>query len=121
MNKSEALFARKTSCVTSASITIFSSDMPHTGTYYLHDAGSYGFRHGAGDPGDGVRNEGSGWSLKNGRYAYTPRGTSNVVYFDGHVEAVKIAAVIAAEGLVNDPGLLKKGWVDKRSATWIRK
>ena len=120
MDKSEDPSARKTSCVTSASITIFASDMPHTGTYYLHDAGSYGFRHGAGDPGDGVRNEGSGWSLKNGRYAYTPRGTSNVVYFDGHVKAITLSEVIAGEGLVAGPGLLNKGWVDKRSESWAR-
>ena len=112
-------FARKTSCVTSATSTVFATDTAHTGTYRMHDAGSFAFRHGAGDPGDGVRGLGSGFSLKSGGYGYTPAGNTNVLYFDGHVAPLTVRQVTILDGGINNHKMLKTGYnMDQKSQPW---
>ena len=112
-------FARKTSCVTSATSTVFATDTAHTGTYRMHDAGSFAFRHGAGDPGDGVRGLGSGYSLKNGGSGYTPAGNTNVLYFDGHVSPLTLKQVTILDGGVSTHKVLKTGYnMDQKSQPW---
>ena len=112
-------FARKTSCVTSATTTIFASDQSCNSSYVLHDIGSFSFRHGPGnDPTDGKRPVGCGYDVKNNGYP-TPTGKVNILYFDGHVNAMTLNDVIVVEGRANTNILLKTGFdLDKKSKSW---
>ena len=111
-------FARKTTCVTSATTTIFATDEANKSTYVLHDVGSFAFRHNGSDPSEGTRPVGSGFGLKNNEYP-NPSGKTNVLYFDGHVGALSLTDVIIAEGRANTNTLLKTGYdLNKKSASW---
>ena len=62
-------FARKTTCVTSATTTIFAADQSHRTSYLLHDIGSFSYRHGpGGDLTDGNRSVGCGYGVKNNEF-----------------------------------------------------
>ena len=109
---SDLAYARKVTCVTSASGTVFSTDGSSLSTYNLHDAGSFAFRHGGGnDPGDGVRNIGTGYHIKTGQSGYTGvTGSTNILFFDGHATSMNLAAVTIADGGVNVHNFLKTGY-----------
>ena len=114
-------FGRKTTCVTSASTTVFAGDQVNTGSYYLHDIAAFSYRHGgSGDPGDGKRGVGTGYHLKHNQLGYIPSGRTNIVYFDGHVGSMSVAEAVAFEGNV-DGKLLKTGWNDVRGPEWVYK
>ena len=113
-------YARKATAVTSASVTVFATDTAHTGTYVLHDTGSFAFRHGGKhDPGDGVRTVGSGYNLKTGKAGYVPTGATNVLYFDGHVKAMTLRDIVPLDGAVNQRNFVETGYkLDQHSAQW---
>ena len=118
---SSTAYARKTSAVTSATSAVFSTDGASSSTFNLHDAGSFAFRHGGGnDPGDGVRGIGTGYHIKTGQSGYTGvTGSTNVLFFDGHVNTMNLAAVTIADGGVNNHNFLKTGFnMDQHSAAW---
>ena len=114
-------YARKTTAVTTSSVTVFATDMTHTSTYVLHDTGSFAFRHGSGnDPGDGVRvNTGLGYALKVGNLGYFPTGATNVLFFDGHVKAMTFKDIIPLDGGADKRKFLETGYkLDQHSANW---
>ena len=112
-------FARKTSAVTSATTAVFGGDNALTGNPTLHDSGGFAFRHGGSDPGDGVRTKGSGQSLKNNKLGYVVTGSTNVLFFDGHVNTMNLTAITIADGGINVHNFLKTGFnMDQHSATW---
>lgn len=116
-------YARKTTAVTTSSVTVFATDMVHTSTYVLHDTGSFAFRHGGKhDPGDGVRTVGSGYALKTGGVGYTPTGSTNVLFFDGHVKAMTLRDIVPLDGAVNQRNFVETGYkIDQHSELWPNK
>jgi prepilin-type processing-associated H-X9-DG protein len=116
-------YARKTTAVTTSSVTVFATDTVHPNTYVLHDTGSFAFRHGGKhDPGDGVRTVGSGYALKTGGVGYTPTGSTNVLFFDGHVKAMTLRDIVPLDGAVNQRKFVEAGYkLDQHSELWPNK
>ena len=67
-------YARKLSAVTSASKAIFAGDNNYPALFYAHYSAYFAFRHGAGD------------NRKHAESTRSLRGSTNLVYLDGHAE-----------------------------------
>ena len=117
---SDGFYARKTSSITSPSITFLSGDKIHLSVPTMHDAGCLAFRHGgSGDPGEGKRTTGSGHLLQLNTLGYSVPGSTNALFFDGHVEPFKVAQILAINGGAYNNKFFKRGYnMDQHSARW---
>jgi len=114
-------FSRKVSTIKQASATLVAGDNARSDGDILHDIGSFAYRHAPGtDPGEGTRSMGLGWKLANRTISVFPTGSTNMVYFDGHVDSMTVDQILKVSP--TDVGILKMGYnVDHAGATWPRK
>ena len=114
-------FSRKASSIKQASTTLVSGDISFPNGDLLHDIGTLAYRHAPGtDPGDGTRAFGLGYKLANRTISVFPTGSTNMVYFDGHVETKTVEQILQVSP--TDVGILKMGYeVEQMGKTWTRK
>lgn len=121
-NYSGSQHFRKTTCVTQASAAVSVTDLSDKSTDCLHDVGSMAFRHAPGnDPGDGVRDIGYGTHILGGSNPaphLQPTGSSNVLYFDGHVASTNIRA-LRAISTSNAKLFLQQGYKEEQKTPAI--